>query len=48
MSEETKARLIQFLADIKGLIEWNAEDFQGLEEIELVKELEFLTKELNK
>ena len=47
-AEETKARVIKFLIDVRYLVEWNAEDYPGVEEIELAKELEFLIKELNK
>lgn len=50
MSEETKARLIQFLTKIKRYAEWDVEneDAPGVRDaIETLEEIEFLTKELN-
>ena len=55
MSEETKKRLMQFLAEVKPYFEWdiygNDDCIEGASDyrksVELLEELEFLTKELN-
>lgn len=47
MSEETKARLLQWMEDVKWLVKWNVEEYNSDESVYLLEELELLIKELN-